>query len=94
MHIAQSVINRISNTLEEQGPLGFSNKPVPMPELTLPPEVPNPAVIGNALNNKIKEPTQQVGVSPEMETDANNGMLQASVMGGSPFDGALLGMGA
>lgn len=94
MHIAASVINRVNNALEENSPLGLGSR-MSAPAIPIEqPEVPNPAVIGNALNNKIKEPTQQVGVEPGMETDANNGMLQASVMGGSPFDGALLGMGS
>lgn len=93
MHIAASVLNRISNVLEEQGPLGLaSRKPMPT-ELVEPPEVPNPAVIGNAVNNKIAEPSQAVAVEPSREADANNGMLEASVMGGSPFDGALIGAG-
>ena len=91
MHIAASVLNRISNTLEEKGPLGLSTQKPVAPEMIEQPEVPNPAVISNALNNKIKEPMQAVSVAPEAEADANAGMLEASAMGGSPFDGALIG---
>lgn len=93
MHIAQSVLNRISNTLEEKGPLGMANhKPAPV-KVQDEPEVPNPAPLGAEVDRKIEAPSPQIGVPPETETDANNGMLEASVMGGSPFDGALLGSG-
>lgn len=91
MHIAQSVLNRIANQLEEQGPLGESNKPPAPVEMQEPPIAPDPLVAGIALDDKLQQPTPQVAVPPENETDANNGMLEASVMGGSPFDGALIG---
>jgi len=93
MHIAQSVVNRISNTLEEKGPLGLaSRKPAPV-KVQQEPEVPNPTMLGSAVDRKIEQPLEPVAVAPEAEADANNGMLEASAMGGSPFDGALLGSG-
>jgi hypothetical protein len=94
LHIAESVLNRISNTLEERGPLGLASRKPAAPVMQEQPVVPNPDVIGNAINNKIKEPMQAVAVAPEKEADANSGMLEASVMGGSPFDGALIGAGS
>lgn len=93
MNIAASVINRIQNTLEQDGPLGIG-RGIPDP-VSVEPQMlaPNPDPIGQAIDQKIAEPVQPVAVPPEKETDANSGMLGASVMGGSPFDGALIGMG-
>lgn len=94
MNIAQSVLNRISNTLEQDGPLGVPKGGIPDPIAVEPTMLaPNPEPIGQAIDDKIAEPIQPVAIPPEKETDANNGMLGASVMGGSPFDGALIGMG-
>jgi hypothetical protein len=93
MHIAQSVLNRIANTLEEKGPLGMSNKEPAKAVMQEPPIPPDPNVEGMEINNRLKGMPAPVAVPPEQETDANNGMLEASAMGGSPFDGALLGAG-
>lgn len=94
MHIATSVLNRIANTLEERGPLGTgAANPAPPMEVESP-IPPNPHVEGSAINNELKKGSEPVAVAPEMETDANNGMLEASAMGGSPFNGALLGSGS
>lgn len=91
LHIAESVLNRISNTLEETGPLGLSTKAPAAPVIQKTPEVPNPTVIGSEIDRAVRTPMQAAGVPPEKEADANSGMLEASVMGGSPFDGALVG---
>lgn len=93
MHIAQSVINRISNTLEEVGPLGMSNKKPAAPVAQEPPIPPNPSVEGMQIDNRLKSMPPPVAVPPEQETDVNSAMLETSAMGGSPFDGALLGAG-
>jgi hypothetical protein len=91
MHIATSVLNRISNALEENGPLGLSNnQPAPV-KLQEPLIAPDPMVLGSEINNQLAQPVAPVAVAPENQVDANNGMLNASVMGGSPFDGALIG---
>lgn len=93
LHIAESVLNRISNTLEEEGPLGTANKKAAPAVMQEQPIVPNPDVIGNALNNKIKE-TPPVVAGPEgMEEETNAAMVESAALGGSPFDGALLGSG-
>lgn len=93
MHIAQSVLNRIANQLEERGPLGESNKPPAPVEMQEPPIAPDPLAMGMAIDDKLGAPTAPIGVAPEDEADANNGMLEASALGGSPFDGALIGAG-
>lgn len=94
MHIAASVFNRISNILEEKGPLGLASKAPATPEIVEPPIIPNPDLLGAGINAKLEEPAAPVEVAPEQQADANNGMLQASVLGGSPFDGALVGAGS
>lgn len=93
MHIAQSVLNRIANQLEEKGPLGMaSNEPAPI-EIQEPPITPNPLTTGMTIEDSLSNPPAPSAVPPENETDANSEMLKASVMGGSPFDGALVGSG-
>lgn len=91
MHVAQSVLNRIANTLEEQGPLGMANNPPEPVALQVPPIAPDPTALGAELDSAIAKPIQPAAVAPGMEADANSGMLEASVMGGSPFSGALIG---
>ena len=94
LHIAESVLNRIANTLEERGPLGLgTNKPanaIPDSETMIPP---NPAVLGAEINNQVKTLPGPVAVPPEQQDAANSGMLDAAVTGGNAFDGALLGAG-
>ncbi len=92
LHIAQSVLNRIQNTLEETGPLGVGNKALTPPAFVPPPSVPDPTALGMAIDEKVEQPVAPAEVPPGTEEDANNGMLEASVMGGSPFDGALSGI--
>jgi hypothetical protein len=91
MHIAQSVLNRISNALEEDSPLGVGAKQQEPVALQLPPIAPDPTQLGMELDSAVAQPIQPAAVEPGMETDANNGMLEASAMGASPFSGALLG---
>lgn len=91
MHIAQSVLNRISNALEEEGPLGTGSKASAPVELLGEPIAPNPQALGVQLDTAIEQPLAPVGVEPGMETDANSNMLDASVMGQSPLTGLLSG---
>lgn len=93
MHIAASVLNRISNALEEDGPLGMGKSEPAKTQMVEPPIAPDPMVLGSEINNSLKQPAPPVAVAPEAEQDANTGMVDASVTGGSPFDGALLGAG-
>lgn len=94
LHIAESVLNRISNALEENGPLGLGTATHIPAEMQEAPEVPNTAVLGTAINQKVGEPLAPVSVDPENAQLAGDGMVAASAMGGSPFDGALTGLGA
>jgi hypothetical protein len=83
MHIAQSVINRILNTIEGEESLSMTAMQPPIP--------PDPTVEGVTLDGALSKPPEQTAVPPEQEDAANQGMLENSVMGGSPFDGALVG---
>lgn len=82
LHIAESTVNRILNTIEGEPSLGM-----PMP----PPTPPNPALEGAVLDSELEAPPDDVAVLPEEQDAANQGMVTESAMGGSPFDGALIG---
>lgn len=83
MHIAQSVINRILNTIEGEESLSMTAMQPPIP--------PDPTIEGVALDSKLETPASPVEVPPEAQDAANASMVENSVMGGSPFDGALVG---
>lgn len=83
MHIAQSVINRILNTIEGEESLSMTAMQPPIP--------PDPAIEGVSLDDKLEQPPQPVAVPPEQQDAAQQGMVENSVMGGSPFDGAVIG---
>lgn len=90
LHIAESVLNRIANTLEERGPLGLgSNPPAPAQEIA-PAIAPDPTQLGTELDAAMTQPPQPVAVTPGLESDAAAGAVQESVLGGSPFQGALI----
>lgn len=92
IHIAESALNRISNVLEDAGPLGAISEKEPEPvRLQVPPMAPNPLALGLAVDEEVQEPVPPVNVPPEEEEASNMGMLEASAFGGSPFDGALIG---
>jgi hypothetical protein len=83
VHIAASVLNRISNTLE-----GEPQFVVPQYS-PLPPA--DPSALGQDIDNKVSDPPMPAEVPPGQEQQSDDGMVDASVTGGSPFDGALLG---
>jgi hypothetical protein len=88
MHIAQSVLNRVMNAMDEQEQaIGLS-----APEMATPPTVIDPAVEGDAIEVATSTPPAPVELPPGMEAVANEGMQAESAMGGSPFDGALLSL--
>ncbi len=86
MHIAESALNRLMNALDEQQPQGIQS---PM----TPPMAPDPTALGVMIEEQVEQPVPDASVSPEMQESTNAGMLESSVMGGSPFDGALMEMG-
>lgn len=82
VHIAQSVLNRIMNTLEETGPLSM---PVEQPI------IPDPTAEGLAIDTQVNTPPAPAAALPGNESATDAGMLESSLAGGSPFDGALAG---
>ncbi len=81
MHIAESVINRIMNTMDEL-------EPTPIPQSQpLPPQ--DPLALGQQIEEQTQQPTPEVELPPS-EPEAS--VASESLMGGSPFDGALIGM--
>lgn len=83
MHIADSVINRILNTLEDKTTSALEVSPVEMPP------VPNAEMLGAQIDAKVTTPPPATeSMDPE---SADAGMVEASALGGSPFNGALLG---
>lgn len=83
MHIAQSVMNRILNTIEGEESLSMTAMQPPIP--------PDSTLEGVALDDKLEQPPPPVAVPPEQTEAVQQGMVENSVMGGSPFDGALVG---
>jgi len=82
LHIAESVLNRIHNFELDQAPLG-----VPVPS----PLAPDPTALGVQIEQETEQPVEPVAVPPENQQAADDEMLNASVTGSSPFDGALVG---
>lgn len=82
LHIAESVLNRIHNYEMDQEPLGIE---VPSPL------APDPTALGVKLEEETEAPVAPAAAPPETQDASNDEMLNASVTGGSPFDGALVG---
>jgi hypothetical protein len=82
VHIAQSVLNRIMNTLEETGPLSM---PVAQPI------IPDPTAEGLGIDAAVQTPAAPAAALPGNEETSEAGMVESSLNGGSPFSGALLG---
>lgn len=83
LHIAESVMNRIQNTLEDIEPLFPSLQPAPI--------VPgaNNAALGQKIESETDTPVSAVEIS---EDPAQAGAALESVQGGSPFAGMLGGI--
>lgn len=86
IHIATSVMNRLMNAIEGEQSLSITT-----PEMQTPPIAPDPAMEGAELDTKLAQPAASVDVAPEDAPAAEQGAALNSVMGGSPFDGALVG---
>lgn len=87
MHIAASVLNRVMNALEgDTQALGLTTL-----EMQTPPIAPNPVTLGAVIDDKVEQPAPPVGVDPAAQPAAEDSMIENSAMGGSPFDGALVG---
>ncbi len=84
LHIAESALNRVLNALEEhQTGLGL---PMPTPQM-----VPDPTEQSLMLDDKLSQEPVPAEPPPGTEDATNNAMLESSLQGGSPFDGALMG---
>lgn len=79
LHIAESVVNRIQNTLEDSEPLFPSINTAPIPPT-------DPIALGRQIEEETAEPTAEV-VLPEDETET--GIVAESIFGGSPLAGAV-----
>lgn len=84
MHIAQSVINRVLNTMEGNESLNFVPQPAPIPPA-------DPLALGQQIEEETATPPIAPQLQPEQQTGADQGMIESSALGGSPFDGALMG---
>jgi predicted component of type VI protein secretion system len=84
MHIAQSVINRVLNTMEGNEFLNFVPQPAPIPPA-------DPIALGQQIQEQLEVPPVAPVLQPEQQAAANDGMTENSAMGGSPFNGALAG---
>lgn len=82
IHIAQSVINRILNTMDDVGSMS-------MPAIE--PSVPDPTIEGAAIDEKVNAPAAPVAAADGNEAATGEAMVESSLTGGSPFDGALAG---
>jgi hypothetical protein len=87
MHIAASAINRIMNAVEGEKSLGFSAT-----DMISPPTTPDPGVEGAMLDTKIATPVAPADVPPDQAPQAEQSAEATSALGGSPFDGALMGL--
>lgn len=83
LHIAESVLNRIQNALDDAGSMGI------VPPVT--PLVPDPVPVGLMIDEQVSQPAPPVAAPAGMEQATQQGAELSSFQGGSPFDGALLG---
>lgn len=82
IHIAESVLNRIQNTLDDIEPLfpSFNTAPIP-------PQDPI------ALGQHIEQQTETPPIAAEIPADpVQAAASEESLLGGSPLDGALVGL--
>ena len=77
IHIAESVLNRIMNAVEDTEPMFPSLNTAPIPPA-------DPIALGQKIDNGLATPVQPV-VTPGDEVSAN--AAEESVFGGSPFAG-------
>lgn len=85
MHIAESVLNRINNALNDAPPTALV--------ITPPPITPDPMMQGAAIDNALSQPAQPAGLPPGVAQDAEAGVLDAAATGGSPLAGIIAGGG-
>jgi hypothetical protein len=79
IHIAESVINRIQNTLEDITPMFPSINPAPIPPA-------DPLALGQHIEEQTETPAPPVAASDDPMAQ---GAAVESVFGGSPLAGAI-----
>ena len=82
LHIAESVLNRIFNTLDGEPPLVTPIEPL---------VIPDPTIEGAEIDAEVQAQAPPVSAPPGTEQDVQNGIESSALTGGSPFDGAVLG---
>lgn len=82
LHIAESVINRIQNTLDDIQPIFPSINTAPIPPTS-------PVALGQQIEEQTATPPTPGNV-PADPVEA--GAVEETLMGGSPFGGALQGI--
>lgn len=82
LHIAESVLNRIQNTIDDIQPLFPSINPAPIPPA-------DPIALGQQIEEQTAAPVEPVEI-PEDPIAA--GAIEETLLGGSPFGGALQGI--
>jgi hypothetical protein len=83
LHIAESVLNRVFNTLE--GDLQSFNPPMEAPN------VPDPTAEGVQIEQQAAVPPAPASAPEGLEQETQDGAMASSLTGGSPLDGALMG---
>lgn len=79
IHIAESVLNRIYNALEDTQPMFPSINPAPIPPA-------DPIALGQAIEEETNTPAEPVAM-PDDPVAA--GAAEESIFGGSPLAGAV-----
>lgn len=80
LHIAESALNRIQNTLEGIGALGIAT-PTPI--------VPDPTAAGLGLDAQLQTPMPAAGAIPGNEQMTEDDAIGASLQGGSPGEAVI-----
>ena len=79
IHIAESVMNRIYNALEDSAPMFPSINPAPIPPA-------DPIALGQQIDEEINTPAQPVALPDD---PVATGAAEESIFGGSPLAGAV-----
>jgi hypothetical protein len=82
IHIAESVLNRIYNAMDDTQPMFPSINPAPIPPA-------DPIALGQQIEQQTETPAAPVSM-PDDPVAA--GAAQESIFGGSPLAGAVAGM--
>ena len=82
MHIAESVLNRIFNALDDSQPMFPSFNPPP-------PITVDPVALGGKIEQATETPAPPVAMSDD---PVEAGAAQESILGGSPLAGAVAGL--